>query len=184
LYNNIIQDFINLTPSSPATLTLRGAYPTFRYIQTNAVLRGIDFSVQKQLNAHLATSAKTAWLWSIDRKTKDWLIQMPPNRMEGAISYAFGDSKQKESAIELRFLHMMEQTRVPSNIPDYLPPPAAYNLLNLDFKTDLMVGKQVIHLGVAVLNLLNERYRNYMNRFRYFNDEPGRSINLRCSIKL
>ena len=184
LYNNIINDFINMNPSTPATLTLRGAYPTFKFIQTNALLRGLDLSVQKTLNSHFSTSAKTALLWATDRKTKDWLIQMPANRVEGEFTYSFNSNALKNAAVELRLLHMMQQTRIPKNIPDYLPPPAAYNLLNLDFNTDLMLGKQTINLGVAVLNLLNERYRDYMNRFRYFNDEPGRSINLRCKIKL
>jgi iron complex outermembrane receptor protein len=173
-----------MNPSTPATLTLRGAYPTFKFIQTNALLRGLDLSVQKTLNSHFSTSAKTALLWATDRKTKDWLIQMPANRVEGEFTYTFNTNALKNAAIELRLLHMMQQTRIPKNIPDYLPPPAAYNLLNVDFNTDLMLGKQTINLGVAVLNLLNERYRDYMNRFRYFNDEPGRSINLRCKIKL
>ena len=184
LYNNIINDFINMNPSTPATLTLRGAYPTFKFIQTNALLRGLDLSVQKTLNSHFSTSAKTALLWATDRKTKDWLIQMPANRVEGEFTYTFNTNALKNAAIELRLLHMMQQTRIPKNIPDYLPPPAAYNLLNVDFNTDLMLGKQTINLGLAVLNVLNERYRDYMNRFRYFNDEPGRSINVRCKIKL
>jgi len=184
LYNNIINDFINMNPSTPATLTLRGAYPTFKFIQTNALLRGLDLSVQKTINAHLSTSAKTALLWATDRKTNDWLIQMPANRVEGEFTYSFNSNALKNAAVELRLLHMMQQTRIPKNIPDYLPPPAAYNLLNLDFNADVMLGKQTINLGLAVLNVLNERYRDYMNRFRYFNDEPGRSINVRCKIKL
>ena len=184
LYNNIINDFINMNPSTPATLTLRGAYPTFKFIQTNALLRGLDLSVQKTLNSHFSTSAKTALLWATDRKTKDWLIQMPANRVEGEFTYSFNTNALKNAAVELRLLHMMQQTRIPKNIPDYLPPPPAYNLLNVDFNTDLMLGKQTINLGLAVLNVLNERYRDYMNRFRYFNDEPGRSINVRCKIKL
>jgi iron complex outermembrane receptor protein len=184
LYNNIINDFINMNPSTPATLTLRGAYPTFKFIQTNALLRGLDLSVQKTINAHLSTSAKTALLWATDRKTNDWLIQMPANRVEGEFTYSFNSDILKNAAVELRLLHMMQQTRIPKNIPDYLPPPAAYNLLNVDFNAEVMLGKQTINLGLAVLNVLNERYRDYMNRFRYFNDEPGRSINVRCKIKL
>lgn len=184
LYNNIINDFINMNPSTPATLTLRGAYPTFKFIQTNAILRGIDFSVQKNLNAHFSTGAKAALLWATDRKTKDWLIQMPSNRVEGDFRYAFNTTVFKDANIELRLLHMMQQTRIPKNIPDYLPPPPAYNLVNLDFNTNVLFGKQKINLGLSVINLFNERYRDYMNRFRYFNDEPGRSINLRCNIKI
>jgi iron complex outermembrane receptor protein len=184
LYNNIINDFINLIPSTPATLTLRGAYPTFKFIQTDALLRGTDISVHKIFNKHFAAGAKTALLWAKDRKLNDWLIQMPSNRVEGEFTYSFNTNHFKESAIEIRYLYMAQQTRIPKNIMDYIPPPASYSLINLDFSSNILVGKKPINIGMSVINLLNERYRDYMNRFRYFNDEPGRSFNLRCKIKI
>ena len=81
-------------------------------------------------------------------------------------------------------MHIMQQTRIPVSILDYIPPPNAYSLLNLDFSSDVAVGKKQISVGLTVVNLLNQTYRDYMNRFRYFNDEPGRSINLRIKLKL
>lgn len=183
-YNNIITDFINLTPSVPATLTLRGAYPTFRFVQSNAVLRGIDFSVHKTLNRSWMAGAKTALLWAKNRDTKEWIIQMPSNRIEGDITYSFANKLLPGAAIELRYMHIMQQTRIPASIADYIPPPNAYSLLNLDFSSEVAVGKKQISVGLTVVNLLNQTYRDYMNRFRYFNDEPGRSINLRIKLKL
>jgi iron complex outermembrane receptor protein len=184
VYNNIINDFINLIPSTPATLTLRGAYPTFKFIQTDALLRGTDISIHKTFNKYISAGAKSALLWATDRRMNDWLIQMPSNRVEGDFTYSFNTKQFKESALEIRYLHMFQQTRVPQNIVDYIPPPASYSLINIDYSTNLSIGKKTINLGLSVINLLNERYRDYMNRFRYFNDEPGRSINLRCKIKI
>ena len=184
MYNNFIHDFINLIPSVPATLTLRGAYPTFRYVQRNAVLRGIDLSVHKTLNRSFMAGAKTALLWAKNSDAKEWIIQMPSNRIEGDITYSFANKILPNAAIELRYMHIMEQTRVPVSIADYIPPPNAYSLLNLDFSSDVAVGKKQISVGLTVVNLLNQTYRDYMNRFRYFNDEPGRSINLRIKLKL
>jgi len=184
VYNNIITDFINLIPSVPATLTLRGAYPTFRYVQSNAVLRGIDFSVHKTLNRSFIAGAKTALLWAKNSDAKEWIIQMPSNRIEGDITYSFANKLLQNAAIELRYMHIMQQTRVPVSIADYIPPPNAYSLLNLDFSSDVAIGKKQISVGLTVVNLLNQTYRDYMNRFRYFNDEPGRSINLRIKLKL
>jgi iron complex outermembrane receptor protein len=184
VYNNIITDFINLIPSVPATLTLRGAYPTFRYVQSNAVLRGIDFSVHKTLNHSFMAGAKTALLWAKNSDTKEWIIQMPSNRIEGDITYSFANKLLQNAAIELRYMHIMQQTRIPVSILDYIPPPNAYSLLNVDFSSDVSIGKRQISVGLTVVNLLNQTYRDYMNRFRYFNDEPGRSINLRIKLKL
>ena len=49
---------------------------------------------------------------------------------------------------------------------------------------DPTIVKKPNQLRKEVVNLLNQTYRDYMNRFRYFNDEPGRSINLRIKLKL
>lgn len=184
VYNNVINDFIYMIPSVPATLTLRGAYPTFKYIQTNALLKGIDFSIQKMFNHHFSSGVKTALLWAKDLKTNNWLIQMPSNRIEGDIRYAFNTLKCKDAALELRYIHVMQQNRIPQNIVDYLPPPAAYHLVNADFSTNIQIDKKVFNVGVSIINLLNERYRDYMNRFRYYNNEPGRSINFRLKINI
>ena len=176
VYNNFITDFINLIPSVPATLTLRGAYPTFRYVQSNAVLRGIDFSVHKTLNRSFMAGAKTALLWAKNSDTKEWIIQMPSNRIEGDITYSFANKRLQNAAIELRYMHIMQQTRIPVSILDYIPPPNAYSLLNLDFSSDVLVGKRQISVGLTVVNLLNQTYRDYMNRYRYYADDVGISI--------
>ncbi|MFM7903428.1 MAG: TonB-dependent receptor domain-containing protein, partial [Bacteroidota bacterium] len=41
--------FIYLQPIKPATLTVRGAFPTFKYLQADADLYGIDMMLSKQL---------------------------------------------------------------------------------------------------------------------------------------
>ena len=33
-----------------------------------------------------------------------------------------------------------------------------------------------------IYNILNTRYRDYLNRFRYFSDEQGRSIAIRINV--
>jgi iron complex outermembrane receptor protein len=37
---------------------------------------------------------------------------------------------------------------------------------------------------LGVYNVLNTRYRDYMNRFRYFNDEVGRNLVVQLKWKL
>jgi iron complex outermembrane receptor protein len=144
----------------------------------------MDFSMHKTINRSFMAGAKTALLWAKNSDTKEWIIQMPSNRIEGDITYSFANKLLQNAAIELRYLHIMQQTRIPVSILDYIPPPNAYSLLNLDFSSDVLVGKRQISVGLTVVNLLNQTYRDYMNRFRYFNDEPGRSINLRIKLKL
>ncbi|MBL7916850.1 MAG: hypothetical protein JNM96_00540, partial [Bacteroidia bacterium] len=39
-----------------------------------------------------------------------------------------------------------------------------------------------VNVSVSASNLLNKKYRDYLDRFRYFIDSPGQSFNFRLSI--
>ncbi|MEL6632677.1 MAG: hypothetical protein AAFQ83_14555, partial [Bacteroidota bacterium] len=61
---------------------------------------------------------------------------------------------------------------------DWLPPPPAYSLWGLQAGSSL----GPLELSLTIDNLLNIRYRDYLNRFRYYADELGRNITLRANF--
>ncbi|MFZ9718707.1 MAG: TonB-dependent receptor, partial [Chitinophagaceae bacterium] len=182
LYSNYIRDFINLVPSVPATLTLRGAYPTFRFIQTNALLSGADINFSKDIGRQFSFSGKVSLLLPYDLSAGTWLQQMPAQRADADITWYFQSDHPRQSSFTASIAWVGQQTLVPENSVDYLPPPAGYVLTNLEYATLLHIGKKHLNFGIRVYNLLNTRYRDYMNRFRYYNDEAGR--NMVVSIKM
>jgi iron complex outermembrane recepter protein len=194
LYLKQIDGFIFLEPSFPPELTIRGAFPAFRYSQTNARLSGIDFTAQYNINDHWATSAKASILRAWNKQKKEWLIQMPADRYEAQVSYAFGNAHRlNETYISIQGTYLLRQSRVPStgNIevpgntqkqPDYLPPPPAYLLLGAEAGTNFKVGHHNWSFILAITNVTNLAYRDYMNAFRYFSDEMGQNISLRIKI--
>jgi iron complex outermembrane receptor protein len=182
LYSNRIRGFINLVPSLPPTLTLRGAFPTFRFIQTDARLSGADISLSKDLSQALQLGFKTALLLPWDISNKTWLQQMPAQRVEADLTWYFQTSHPRTSYITLNGLAVSRQTLVPENMNDYLPPPAGYFLMNLEFATLLHIKEKHLNFGISVYNVLNSTYRDYMNRFRYYNDETGRNLVMRVKI--
>ena len=82
--------------------------------------------------------------------------------------------------MRIEWKHVFEQKLVPisenPNETDWLPPPPAYNLVNLTAGTQMQVGKNVLDIHLAVDNAMKEVYRNYLNTFRYYADEVGRNI--------
>ncbi|MBC8082122.1 MAG: TonB-dependent receptor, partial [Hymenobacter sp.] len=78
------------------------------------------------------------------------------------------------------------QTRVPDHYEarDLLAPPAGYGLLNLELGGTVRWGRQPLEISVSGTNLLNQRYRDYLNRYRYFTDEMGRNVTLRVRLPL
>ena len=92
--------------------------------------------------------------------------------------------------ITLESIYTFEQNRFPNNnflvfIPetdsfeelDISTPPDGYHLLNLHASIDVALGnKNSLQVGFSVNNITNTRYRDYLNRLRFFADELGRSF--------
>jgi iron complex outermembrane receptor protein len=81
----------------------------------------------------------------------------------------------------LNWQYIAEQKRFPQNL-DYKSPPPAYNLLDINMGFEFPVKQQHIRVSASVNNVFNETYRDYLSRFRYFTDEPGRNFIVRLTI--
>lgn len=176
VYNNYISGFINLVPDTPATLTIRGAFPTFRYVQTTANLSGFDVKATVKFSRAIKFHTAYSIVYAYDITNQTWLSQMPGNRIRSTISYQPNKRLKKfEPILNISLLSVINQQRLSNVFIDYLNPPPTYHLLQagLQFK----IKNIDIHLGIT--NALNDRYREYLNRFRYFNDEAGRNITIR-----
>ncbi|MGV3585697.1 MAG: TonB-dependent receptor [Adhaeribacter sp.] len=199
-YQNYIQDYIFLAPVFPATLTVRGAFPTFRYSQTNATFKGVDLNINYALTNAFSLNTKASLVRAYNVKAKDYLILIPPDRFDAHLRYSPG--KPKKAFFQVGGLWVRRQDRVPDNpvsnsepeednqtnfIPvngDYKVPPPGYFLVQASLGTTFMAGKQPIEISLTGNNLTNTAYRDYLNRFRYFADEMGRNVVLRVRMPL
>lgn len=181
-YIHYINNFIYRQPASTPMLTIRGAFPAFYYKQTNAVLNGCDLYFKYKLTKSLDITQKASVLRAWNQTENDWLITMPSDKYETELTHRFNNRNKINSAyISASFLYVTKQGRVPAN-SDFAPPPPAYYTINLHASCNIYVRKQNIEVGVSVFNLLNESYRDYLDRFRYFTDAMGRNIALRIKI--
>lgn len=183
LYANYVQNFINLVPVLPPTLTLRGAFPTFKFQQADVLLSGADLTYTTSWNASWAYRFKASLLLPRNLDTRTWLQQMPAPQIDQEITWYFLP-RSKTSFLSTNVLWVARQSFIPNNFIDYLEPPSEYLLTNLNFATELRFMKKPISFGGSIYNLFNIRYRDYMNRFRYFADEAGRNVVLRLKMNL
>lgn len=200
LYRNYIRDYIFLAPVFPATLTVRGAFPTFRYSQTDATFTGLDLSLAYGLSNAFSVNGKASVVRALNLKTDDYLILTPPDRFDAHLR--FEPNKARNTFFQVGGLLIRRQNRVPANpvynpepgsnatitfVPvngDYAAPPPGYFLLQASLGTTLRAGKQPLEISLSGNNLLNTPYRDYLNRFRYFADEMGSNIVLRVRLPL
>lgn len=176
-YHQRIDGFIYLAPTQETVLTIRGAFPVFRYEQTDARLQGVDADVGIRLSSSVSWKGQSSFLWAWDRVKDDYIIGMPPFqfRQEWMYRQPFGDNRFFEGNIATQ--HILRQRMAPAG--DFADPPAAYHLLNVALTFDL--GQYRITLGAD--NLFDTTYRHYLDRLRYYADAAGRNFFLQLNLK-
>jgi iron complex outermembrane receptor protein len=181
-YYNRINDYIYLKPSLVPVLTIRGAFPAFQYVQVDSRFTGADFLASWKFNKILSTTAKYSFVRAFNVVTKEHLEFIPADRFTGILNFDLPDFKKLEkNTVDLTATHVARQGLVKA-IQDFAPVPESYTLVNADIGTSMAVYGHLCNLSFSIQNVLNTRYRDYLNRFRYYADEPGRNFVLRLKV--
>lgn len=180
-----IHNYIYLKPTLEPVLTIRGAFPGFQYTGADVDIKGFDVDMDIYLTKKLVLNSKTSMLWAWNYTQNDYLIYMPPFRFDNELSYNFKDTKSTKNVyLSANTLVVTQQYQVP-NHSDYVAPPPAYVLVGLNAGVDFLIKKtQTISVGISITNLLDNPYRDYLNRFRYFSNDMGRNVVLKIRIPL
>ncbi len=183
-YHNTIKEFIFQNPGPFPELTIKGAFPVFYYRQANVSISGTDVKWNVDLGKFIELENKSTLIMGYNHSQKNHLIYMPANRTENTITLKLKDKRLvKDNRISLSALYVSKQWRVPDGL-DFAPPPAAYLLFNTEIASKLVIGKQELLCGLSINNMMNTRYRDYLDRFRYYSDAIGRNIQLRIKVPI
>ncbi|MCB0768317.1 MAG: hypothetical protein KDB95_14000, partial [Flavobacteriales bacterium] len=172
-----INHFIYLRPSG-YQLTIRGAFPVFNYVSTDALISGLDASFDLRITGPFTWKLRASTVRGRDLANDEWLFQMPSDRVENSIAYTpqrTGRWNEVEIAATSSFV--FEQRRIPVGL-DFTDPPLTYHLLGLSASAARPLGKNELRVGLRGSNLLNTAYRDYLDRFRYYADARGIDIAL------
>ncbi|MGB0839474.1 MAG: TonB-dependent receptor domain-containing protein, partial [Chitinophagales bacterium] len=173
-----IQDYIYLQPQDEFRLTIRGAFPVFRYEQTNAQLYGTDWTAGYHILDNFQVNFKYSYLRGQDVSNNMPLIGMPSNNLLATANYQIVNVGRFENVeIELNHQSVFEQKNLLEE-QDFVLPPETYHLLNTKISGQYPNTKSRLNLYLKIDNLLNTTYRDYLNRQRYFADDLGRNITI------
>ena len=175
VYAQQIRDFIYLRPEGEPRLTVRGAFPVFKYVQDDARMWGIDGAVRVEIIRGLDTEVKYSMVRATNTAEDQPLIYIPSDRLHAGLLWK-SNSSIWEAGIAVE--HVWEQTRAPEGL-DYAPPPPAYTLAKLTGGAHFSIGSNNMDVYLTISNLFNTSYREYLNRLRYFADDIGRNVELR-----
>jgi len=177
-YYQYINGFINLVPSLIPQLTIRGAFPVFKYEQNNAEIYGLNLMVKQDFKKYFFSKTTANILFGHNISNKHPLSQMPP--LSGKTSLGFDNKKM---SIQFTFQYTATQYRYVAG-SDYKTPPKGYYLMGLELAFPFKIKRQDFKFNLSVSNLSNTRYRDYLNRFRYFADEQGFNLTARLIIPI
>ena len=203
-YANLIFNYFWLRPGGITTNT-RGAYPFFRYNQSNALFTGTDVELTIPFAERLKISSRTSLIRAADITNHDFLSFIPASRSEVRLRYEKPNAgKARNVFAELTGNHVFRQWRAPRTISpadflaasrtgtnplngessnfDFMAPPQGYFLLNARIGFSVPGKRARYDFLLSGDNLLNTSYREYTNRFRYYADDLGR--NIRFSFKV
>mgnify|MGYP002145760704 CR=1 FL=1 len=181
-YYHLIQNFIYLNPELPPSLTIHGAFPTFYYRQTDATFRGVDLMGKYQVAKGASLHFRADILRAYNEDLHQYLALMPADHYETGVDLALpSQGVFSESYAGVSFDVTAKQGKV-SDDADYVKAPDGYTLLNAEAGTTITIKSFKAVISIAAQNILNTRYRNYLNRFRYYADDEGRNISVKLKI--
>ncbi|MBK9327973.1 MAG: TonB-dependent receptor [Sphingobacteriales bacterium] len=179
-YISKIYDFIYLAPLPKPIVTIRGAFPAFQYYQTDARLLGLDITISSEPIDFLSLFLKSSIGRGKNTSINDHLIYMPADRISAGFELHHDFKKIRHVHLGMNVQHTFKQKNTPVLIADYKATPNAYTVLNADAGFDFVLNEHhSLSFSVTGENITNTVYRDYMNRFRYYSDEPGWNLTFR-----
>lgn len=178
LFGSMVRNFMNLEPTGNGILTVRGALPLFEYRQYHALFAGTNLQFRKTIDKLWELNGRMDAVYACNLDSGRVVPMLPPLQASLSLSRKMG-----AWAFNLNPAYTAKTFGYHPG-SDFLPPPADYLLIHADISFHKKIGTHNLTLQLGVHNLGNKRYRDYMNRFRYFADEPGRNIWFRAVLEL
>jgi len=164
-------------PVKPEAVTIQGVYPQFVYAGQKVGFWYWNNVFTLPLGEALRLELAGTVLRSRNWLQGPWMLWMPADRWTVGLHRDWGPRWQSGATV----VRVARQSRFPAD-QDYAPPPAAYTLLS--FYVQGLSKDEHWQWRLGIDNAANQSYRDYMNRQRYFFDEPGRNFTLRLRYHL
>ncbi|WP_400192521.1 TonB-dependent receptor [Hymenobacter sp. B81] len=186
VYQNYIDGYIYQVAAG-AVQTIRGVFPLWRTQQTDAVFRGADLLLTYTPSPPWQLSGRAAVVRARNRRLNEYLVFVPADRFEATARREWTTApaaRVLRPFAQLSLTAVRRQDRTPGVEYDLQTAPTGYQLLGAEVGTTLRLGPVPLELSLAGSNLLNTRYREYLNRFRYYAHDQGRNLTLRLRAPL
>jgi len=194
----LMQNFINLKPIGVVS-GIRGAYPAFKYVQYNSLFWVFEANYSNKISNKLNANFYGTYIYAKYLEKNDYFIGIPPSKLYLRLNYVVKENEYKKTSCYTTATYTFKQNYFPREIieinyrdvsgpktvhvvGDFLPPPNGYMLLEAGMFFSFQIKKQNLGVFISVENFTQTKYRDYLNRLRYYADEKGLNIRLRMVL--
>ncbi len=176
-----VNNYILLVPQQQYVLTIRGAFPLFKYEQLDAMLSGLDVTSKINFSPEWSSTLQFSWIEGVETDNQGPLIYLPSSNLRFDTEYEskrlikIGSNRLEKNKLSIGAVYVFEQKDINETF-DFTAAPPAYLLINAQVSTEVIWNQTRIRLYARIDNALNTQYRDYLNRQRYFADDLGRNI--------
>ncbi len=173
--------------------TIRGVFPVWAYQQVEAKMYGLDADLSLEITPQLKYQGAFSYLYGQDLSNNQPLILMLPTNFNNSLE--FKNEQLNNLFIKVQQQTVLAQDRFPVYNPtvtvfengeqaektlDLSTPPPAYTLWSVQAGADIAKNFSVM---LNVHNVFNTKYKDYLNRLRYFSYDTGRNVILTLHYK-
>ncbi|EIC22652.1 TonB-dependent receptor [Thiorhodovibrio frisius] len=187
VYRNAISDYIYLQDTGRSEDDL----PIFAYQQDNALLTGLDLEASWQVTDQLELAGGLDLVRGTNERTNNDLPLLPADSLRLEATYRFADrGPLREPYLRLGIRHSAAKDAAPgepfAQFDDMAFGTAstdAYTLLDLDLGFAFRgFGRNDARIDLAVRNLFDTEYRDFLDTYKGYALSPGRDIRLSLSV--
>lgn len=161
--------------------TDHGIFPSFEYTQTKASYSGIELFFDYRLIDGFYFQLKGSLVRAFDLNTKEHLSYIPADRIQPSLKFHQQLKNKDRITTSIGSTLVNKQYKAPIEY-GFVKAPKGYALFDLSFMYSLILEKTAVDFILKVDNLFNTKYRDYMNRYKYFVDDMGRNIAVKVQI--
>ena len=187
-YFSRINNYIFIGPKG-LQQTIRGAFPVWQYDATNALIWGVDASFDFNFSSQLNLDLNASYTRAQDLKNELPIINIPPFNSTQTIKYSSPKNRYDVEVVnhfvarqkrfpDLNFsVKTLSEGSIIEQLVDVSTPPKAYQNLDLFFSVYLgNPNKSKTILRFMIHNITQTKYRDYLNRMRFYANEIGRNF--------
>ena len=167
-YYNRLSDYIYITPTAAFIDSLR----VYQYGQAEAEMLGGDAFVEAEIARGFVARGRFEAVRGTNLAAHEPLPLLPPRRL--AVSLGWRDRLNVE----------VDNYATPTRLNPLDIPTDGYTLLNFGGGTALRLFARDMRLDIQLRNALDERYKNFLSRYKEFAYDPGRNLIVRLSSGL